>query len=111
MGKPDTFLYSSHFPCSAAELYTWHSREGALERLIPPWEKTEVVSRQGGIAPGGRVEMRMHLGCIPYRWVALHMEDQAGKMFRDIQQKGPFSSWSHSHFFTMQTTEPSLKTG
>ena len=23
-----------------------------------------------------------------------------GKMFRDIQEKGPFSSWSHSHYFS-----------
>jgi uncharacterized protein len=100
VGKTDTFVFTSHFPCSAHDLYTWHSRAGALERLIPPWEKTAVVSRQGGIAPGGRVEMRMHLGPIPYRWIAHHVEDKPGLMFRDIQKKGPFSSWSHSHIFT-----------
>ena len=100
MGEPDVFVFKSHFPCSAADLYTWHSRAGALERLIPPWEKTAVVSRHGGIAPGGRVEMRMHMGPVPYRWIALHLEDKPGVMFRDIQQKGPFSFWSHSHHFT-----------
>jgi len=100
VGKTDIFVFTSHFPCSAKELYTWHSRAGALERLIPPWENTTVVSRQGGIAPGGRVEMRMHLGLIPYRWIAHHVEDKPGLMFRDIQKKGPFSSWSHSHIFT-----------
>jgi uncharacterized protein len=100
VGRPDTFVFRSHFPCSAADLYTWHSRAGALERLIPPWEKTTVVSRLGGIAPGGRVEMQMHLGPVPYRWKALHVEDEPGVMFRDIQQKGPFSSWSHSHHFS-----------
>jgi uncharacterized protein len=100
VGKPDTFVFRSHFPCSAADLYAWHSRTGALERLIPPWEKTTVVSRHGGIAPGGRVEMQMHLGPVPYRWKALHVEDEPGVMFRDIQQKGPFSSWSHSHHFS-----------
>lgn len=100
MGRPDTFVFSSLFPCSAADLYAWHSRPGALERLIPPWEKTTVISRLGGIAPGGRVEMQMHLGPVPYRWKALHVEDEPGVMFRDIQQSGPFSSWSHTHCFT-----------
>jgi uncharacterized protein len=100
VGKTDTFVYSSHFPCSAHDLYTWHSRTGALERLIPPWENTCVVARQGGISPGGRVEMRMHLGPVPYRWIAHHVEDKTGVMFKDIQKKGPFSSWSHSHIFT-----------
>jgi uncharacterized protein len=98
--KTDTFVFTSHFPCSAHDLYTWHSRDGALDRLIPPWENTSVVSRQGGIAPGGRVEMRMHLGPIPYRWIANHVEDEPGVMFRDIQKRGPFSSWSHSHIFS-----------
>ena len=100
MGKPDTFVFRSYFPCSAADLYAWHSRPEALERLIPPWEKTTVVSRFGGIAPGGRVEMRMHLLLIPYRWRALHVEDEPGVMFRRYPAKGPFSSWSHSHHFT-----------
>ncbi len=100
MPKTDTFVFTSRFPCSARDLYTWHSRAGALERLIPPWENTSVVSRQGGIAPGGRVEMRMHLGPIPYRWIAHHVEDEPGVMFRDIQKRGPFSSWSHSHIFS-----------
>ena len=100
MDKSDTFVFKSHFPCSARELYDWHSRPGALERLIPPWEKTSVISKHGGIRPGGQVRMRMHLGPFPYTWLARHVEDVPGVMFRDIQEKGPFSSWSHSHFFT-----------
>ncbi len=100
MDNKDTFIYKSYYPCTARELYDWHSRKGALERLIPPWEKTFVISKYGGIEPGGRVRMRMHAGPIPFTWEAHHIEDEAGKMFRDIQAKGPFSSWSHSHMFT-----------
>jgi uncharacterized protein (TIGR01777 family) len=93
------FINISHYPCSAAQLYDWHSREGALERLLPPWEKTRVVSRKGGIDPGGRVVLRMHNGPIPFSFHAHHVENIPGKMFRDIQEKGPFSSWSHCHYF------------
>ncbi len=109
MAETDVFSYRSHFPCSAEDLYTWHSRPGALERLIPPWERTSVVSRKGGVAPGGRVEMRMHLGPIPYRWVAHHVEDRPGVMFRDIQQNGPFASWSHTHLFQPHETGATLE--
>lgn len=70
-----------------------------MERLIPPWEKTSVVSRQGGIRPGGKVVMKMHAGPIPYYWRAHHIEEKPGEMFRDIQHKGPFQHWSHSHIF------------
>ena len=100
MAKSDTFVFQSSFPCSARDLYDWHARPSALERLIPPWEKTSVISRQGGIAPGGRAEIRLHVGPFPYRWIASHVDDIPGVMFRDIQEKGPFASWTHTHNFS-----------
>lgn len=41
----------------------------------------------------------MYAGPFPFYFHARHIEDNPGKMFRDIQEKGPFTSWSHSHFF------------
>jgi uncharacterized protein (TIGR01777 family) len=93
------FLATSLFPCSAEELYRWHSRPGALERLVPPWEPTRVVTREGGIEPGGRVVMAMRAGLFPYRWHARHIEDVPGVLFRDIQERGPFARWTHTHRF------------
>lgn len=93
------FSYRSHFSCSSTELYSWHAKSGALERLIPPWEKTSVLARKGSINPGGKVTLRMHVGPIPFTWVAHHLENDPGKMFRDVQLSGPFSSWSHTHLF------------
>ncbi len=93
------FSHRSEYPCSAAELYAWHSRPGALERLLPPWDDTTVLSREGGIAPGGRVYLKMHFGPITLQYHGRHTENIPGKMFRDIQEKGPFAHWSHSHFF------------
>ncbi len=109
MDKSGLFTYRSHFPCSAAELYEWHARSGALERLIPPWENTRVVSKKGGISPGGRVVMLMHAGPIPFRWVAHHIVNIPGKMFRDIQYEGPFSKWSHCHTFMENGTGACLE--
>lgn len=99
MADPEVFEFQSIFPCGVDELYNWHARRGALERLIPPWEKTTVVRRKGGLDPGGEVELRMHAGPIPFRWIAHHIENSPGEKFRDIQYKGPFSSWSHTHTF------------
>lgn len=94
------FEHHSSYPCSARQLHAWHSRYGALERLLPPWEKTKIISRQGGIDPGGRVVLKMRSGPFPFHFHAHHVENIPGVMFRDIQEKGPFASWSHSHFFT-----------
>ncbi|NLX19311.1 MAG: TIGR01777 family protein [Desulfobulbus sp.] len=94
------FTARSLFPCTADELYTWHSRPGALERLIPPWEKTRVIAREGGIEPGGRVTMRMYAGPVPYNWHARHVMNTPGVVFQDIQERGPFARWTHTHCFT-----------
>ena len=39
----------------AEEVFSWHARPGALERLTPPWEQVTVESRTGGVEPGERV--------------------------------------------------------
>lgn len=93
------FKHTSQYACSAAELYSWHSRKGALERLMPPWEKSTVLMQKGGIEPGGQVEIKMHAGPFPFKFRARHTDNIPGEMFRDIQEQGPFANWSHSHYF------------
>lgn len=95
------FIRSSRFACTARELYDWHTRPGALERLIPPWDRTRVRTRSGhGLAPGNRVVLELGAGPIPLTWEALHIEDVPGLLFRDTQVHGPFSRFTHSHLFT-----------
>ncbi|NMO22904.1 TIGR01777 family protein [Pyxidicoccus fallax] len=98
MGKSHVFDARSQMPVSASELFTWHTREGAFERLSPPWEHVEVVERTGdGIRTGARVVVRMSLGPIPQRMVAEHTLYEEGSLFQDTQRSGPFAKWVHTH--------------
>ncbi|SHO51333.1 TIGR01777 family oxidoreductase [Desulfopila aestuarii] len=94
-----TFQYRSTFDCSAKELYAFHSRPGALERLLPPWDGSEVLWKKGSIAPGGKVLMKLKQGPLSINWEAHHIEEIPGRMFKDIQHRGPFSSFQHTHSF------------
>ncbi len=94
-----TFTRQSLYPCSAAELYAWHGRAGALERLLPPWENATVLAKTGGIEAGGQVLIRMRRGPLSFRFQARHLANIAGQMFQDVQEKGPFAHWSHRHYF------------
>lgn len=96
---PQTFESRVELPVPAQEALAWHAREGALERLTPPWESVEVASRRGGIGPGGRVELVTRLGPLRLRWVAEHVEAGEPLAFRDVQRSGPFRSWDHLHRF------------
>ncbi|TSC34002.1 TIGR01777 family oxidoreductase [Corallococcus sp. Z5C101001] len=98
MGKSHVFDARSQMPVPPADLFSWHAREGAFERLSPPWETAEVVERTGdGIRPGARVVVRIHLGPIPQRLVAEHTGYVEGVSFQDTQREGPFVKWVHDH--------------
>ncbi|MBM4378178.1 MAG: TIGR01777 family oxidoreductase [Deltaproteobacteria bacterium] len=97
MPRPVRYLARSPMPVPAAELFAWHARPGAFERLNPPFAPVEVLERSGGIEVGARTVIRMHMGPVPLKWEALHTAYEAGTMFQDTQLSGPFSHWVHTH--------------
>jgi len=98
MGKSLMFSARSRMPVQATALFAWHTREGAFERLSPPWEPAEVVERSGpGIHEGTRVVVRIKLGPVPQTLVARHTKYIEGSLFQDTMESGPFSRWVHNH--------------
>lgn len=91
------FEYRSHIAAPAEEVFAWHTRPGALQRLIPPWEPVEIISQTGGVENGATATLRV--GKFPMRstWVAEHRDFVPGYQFRDVQVRGPFSRWEHTH--------------
>ena len=84
---------------TAEEVYRWHARPGAFERLNPPWDPATVVSRTGTIEDeGSRVLLR--IGPARQRWLAEHYGAMPGREFRDRQRRGPFALWEHAHRMT-----------
>ncbi|ANI40593.1 TIGR01777 family oxidoreductase [Mycolicibacterium vaccae] len=88
------------------EVWRWHSRRGAMRRLVPPWQPMSVVSEASSLADGVAV-----LG-LPggLRWVARHDPTAyvEGSRFADeLSSHGPASwpprvigRWRHTHSFT-----------
>ncbi len=87
----------SRLPFPAHMVWDWHLRPGALERLLPPWSGVEVAHRHGSVGTGGRVELRVPAFGRNFTWVARHEIVEPGIAFADIQEKGPFLSWRHTH--------------
>lgn len=97
--RPNTteVVLRSEMPASAAEVFAWHERPGALQRLIPPWMPARVLSSQGGIRDGAKVTLLVPLGPMSMRWDVEHVGYKQGVEFRDVQRSGPFDSWEHVH--------------
>lgn len=92
----------------AAEVFDWHARPGALERLIPPWQEIRVLGRTGGIEDGARTVIRIRKGPFKFRWVAVHRDFEPGRQFVDEQVSGPFASWRHSHRVSPEGSDQSV---
>jgi hypothetical protein len=97
MDKTDEFVRRTRIDASAEEVFAWHARPGALQRLTPPWEPVEVVSEEGGLRNGAEVTLRVHAGPVAVRWVARISDCVPGRQFRDTQVRGPFAFWQHTH--------------
>ena len=87
------------------EVFAWHTRPGAMRRLVPPWQPMTVVAETDSLADGQAV-----LG-LPggLRWVAQHepAEFDPPRRFVDtLSTDGPASwparvigTWRHTHEF------------
>ena len=96
-----SFIRTTHIDgISSNELFAWHIREGAFERLNPPWQQFKVIERKGNIQNNGTVKIKMKIGGpIHTTWLIKHSDYVEGKQFKDSQIKGLFSSWTHTHLF------------
>jgi uncharacterized protein (TIGR01777 family) len=95
----ERFVARSPLPLPAEEVYTWHTRPGAFERLTPPWEKVQILERHGGVEDGGEVLLALRAAGRRRRWLARHHDCELGREFRDSQVEGPFARWEHRHRF------------
>lgn len=89
--------FRSRMPVPAESLFAWHARDGAFQRLAPPWQNVNVVRRDGSITDGDELEMEIRVGPLSTRWIARHDDFVEGTQFRDTQLMGPFRSWTHLH--------------
>ncbi len=92
--------FSSVVDTPLDEVFAWHTRPGAISRLMPPWPPVQ-VEREAGSVRDGQAVLRLPAGL---RWVAAH---QAGEYdppheFADALTSLPLSAvlpWRHTHQF------------
>jgi ligand-binding SRPBCC domain-containing protein len=71
-----------------------------LEAITPPWLQFRVVT-PGPVpmGPGTMIEYRLRLHRIPIRWVTRIEVWEPGTRFVDVQVRGPYRVWNHTHSF------------
>ena len=77
-------------PVPVEELFAWHEREGALDRLLPPWKRVpgRRAQRHDPRRRPGPPAHRRRPGC-PIDWVAEHTGFVRNEQFVDRMVSGP----------------------
>ncbi|HIK27506.1 MAG: SRPBCC family protein [Oscillatoriaceae bacterium SKW80] len=102
------FKHSSIINAPVEIVWNFHERADILKLLTPPWQKIEIICRQGGLEVGAISEFRIWLGLIPIKWVAVHTACQKNRLFIDEQREGPMARWIHRHEFTEENGKTRL---
>jgi ligand-binding SRPBCC domain-containing protein len=71
-----------------------------LEAITPPWLRFRIVTpRPIRMAPGALIEYHLRLHRIPIRWLTRIEVWEPGTRFVDVQVRGPYRIWHHTHTF------------
>ncbi len=103
------FVKRTKIDVPVEDLFLWHTRNGAIFRMTPPWAPLKMISRnREGIQKGVRVKFRLNLFKIPMIWESEHIGYKENQEFKDRQIKGPFAKWEHTHRFIREGEKSSI---
>jgi ligand-binding SRPBCC domain-containing protein len=87
-------------PVPPAEAFAFFADAFNLEAITPPWLRFRVTT-PGPIAmrPGALIEYRLRLHGLRIRWLTRIEAWEPGRRFEDVQLRGPYRFWHHTHTF------------
>jgi ligand-binding SRPBCC domain-containing protein len=87
-------------PRPPAEVFHFFADARNLEAITPPWLGF-TVSTPGPIEmrPGAAIEYRLKLHAVPIRWRTTIAVWDPPQRFVDVQIRGPYRLWHHTHDF------------
>lgn len=92
------FTARSVIPTTPERLFAFHELPDVMDRLMPPWERAEILERAADLRPGSRAVARIRVApLISLRLESLHTFYDPPRRFEDQQVRGPFRKWHHRH--------------
>jgi ligand-binding SRPBCC domain-containing protein len=87
-------------PQSLSAVFDFFSRPENLERLTPPWLRFRILTPPPTtMRPGAIISYALRVRGIPVRWLTEIESWNPPYEFVDIQVKGPYQYWRHTHGF------------
>jgi ligand-binding SRPBCC domain-containing protein len=109
MASVQTLKREQSVPLPLAEAFAFYADAHNLERITPPWLGFEVTT-PGTIEMrvGTLIEYRLRLHGVPVRWRTRIEAWEPPRRFVDVQVRGPYSLWEHTHTFEEDGPEATI---
>jgi uncharacterized protein len=87
-------------PLPQAEVFSFFCEARNLDRITPPWLHFRVLGQSGHeLSAGTLIHYRLAWHGMPLVWTSRIEEWLPPRRFVDLQLKGPYRLWHHTHSF------------
>lgn len=98
--KPVVFQAEQWLPRPREEVFQFFSEARNLEAITPKWLRFEVLTPAPiTMRSGTLIDYRIRIHAMPVRWRTEIVEWKPPHRFVDVQLRGPYSLWHHTHTF------------
>ncbi len=88
------------FPEPVEQVFAPFADAGNLQAITPPWLHFRIISKLPiEMKAGAIIEYRLRFHGVPVRWRTVIETWDPPHRFTDVQRRGPFALWHHTHTF------------
>jgi ligand-binding SRPBCC domain-containing protein len=88
-------------PQTLETVFAFFARAENLETITPPWMHFRILTDTPvQMRPGATIRYKLRVRGVPLRWLTEIEEWSPPYRFVDVQKKGPYRVWRHTHTFS-----------
>ncbi|MBM4069438.1 MAG: SRPBCC family protein [Planctomycetes bacterium] len=90
-------------PAPIEQVFAFFGAAANLEKITPPWLRFRILPPPvDDMQAGTLIHYRLSLHWVPIRWVTEINEWRPPFRFVDVQKRGPYALWEHTHEFEQE---------
>jgi ligand-binding SRPBCC domain-containing protein len=94
------FRSETFVPGTVDEVFAFFSNAANLGKITPPMLHFRIQSQQPIVMrPGAEIDYTIQIHSVPVRWRTIIEKWEPPYEFHDVQARGPYNLWHHTHRF------------